>query len=87
MSQLKKLPAPKRWTPAARGWIVACGGVKCAAKLVEVKSCTLSQWHNGNARPTADRVKQIITLALGSGVCLTPADLGRPDLVGKGGQP
>lgn len=82
MSQLKHLPPPKKWSAAAKAWI-AQSGVTATAQAIGVTSSTLSQWHCGHARPTADRVDQIIALALQGGVCLTPADLGRPDLAKK----
>lgn len=83
MSKLKKTPAPKQWTQVARDWIVDGGGVGETAKRIGVAACTVSLWHNGNERPGRKRVDQIITLALQDGVCLTPADLGRPDLAKK----
>jgi transcriptional regulator with XRE-family HTH domain len=85
MSQIKKLPPPKKWTKAGKDWIAKLGATQ-TAQAIGVTTSTLSQWHHGHQRPTADRVDQIITLAMQEGVCLTPADLGRPDLAKKAGQ-
>ena len=82
MSQIKKLPAPKVWSRAAKNWIFKLGNTE-AAKAIGIMPSTLSQWHRGHARPSEERVEQIITLALQGGACLTPADLGRPDLAKK----
>jgi hypothetical protein len=52
----------------------------CKATPSGVSRGLPSRWSLGRSATPAIRVEQIITFALGQGCCLTPADLGRPDL-------
>ena len=79
MSSIKKEPAARKWSKAGKDWITKEGATKTAQRI-KILPSTLSNWHNGNQRTPTARVEKIIALAFGDGVCLTPSDLGRPDL-------
>lgn len=76
---------PRPWSARGRSYLDAsgcrglAGDLQCSRQLP-------SRWSLGRAATPAARVEQIITLALQEGVCLTPADLGRPDLAKKAGK-
>ena len=76
---------PRPWSARGRSYLDACGcsglagGLQCSRQLP-------SRWSLGRAATPAARVEQIIALALQKGVCLTPTDLGRPDLAKKAGK-
>ena len=76
---------PRPWSAKGRAYLdkATCAGLAgdllCSRQLP-------SRWSLGRAATPEARVERIITLALQEGVCLTPADLGRPDLAKKAGK-
>lgn len=82
----KKKIKPKAWSKAAKDLIEDYGREQFA-KDVGTGKTYLSSLHNGSLLTTPAMVERVATFALGQlGVCLTPADLGRPDLAKKGGE-
>lgn len=76
---------PRPWSAKGRAHLDAIGCRGLASDLLCSRQLP-SRWSLGRAATPAARVDQIITLALQDGVCLTPADLGRPDLAKKAGK-
>ena len=72
-------PAPaKPWTKKATDW--KDRKRPALAGDLGIGSSYLSSLIHGGRRTPTGKIDSIISLALGDGYCLTPADLGRPDL-------
>ena len=76
---------PRPWSAKGRSYLDVRGCRVLAADL-QCSRQLPSRWSLGRAATPAARIEQIIALAMQEGVCLTPADLGRPDLTKKAGK-
>ena len=70
---------PRPWSAKGRAYLNKAGCAGLAGDLLCSRQLP-SRWSLGRAATPAARVEQIITLAMQEGVCLAPADLGRPGL-------
>ena len=70
---------PRPWSAKGRAYLDKAGCAGLAGDL-QCSRQLPSRWSLGRVATPVARVEHIITLAMQEGVCLTPADLGRPDL-------
>jgi hypothetical protein len=73
---------PRAWSIAAKRLIEKVGR-KAFADGCKIGPGYLSSLHNGSLVTSPEAMEKVATFALGKGVCLTPADMGRPDLAKK----
>ena len=73
-------PQPKPWSKAAKQLIQNVGRSEFASALGTTPGY-ISSMHTGAMVTSAAMVDKVAMFALGRGLCLTPADMGRRDLV------